>query len=171
MSLDDFYLSSTGLASTETTLFIFNKELFRDLTPQGVVYEPFRVMVSNRLATNGSQWANTFERYNSGTYNNQWMIVDYNRLAQSPKDLQDGVLTVLEQVPNKVIIEDQTKALREKSYWASYNRAFYPEIQELVGQNAMIKQYGDWFTHDKTARAKIYGRDHVKVNTSESIWL
>ena len=29
LSLDDFLLSSSGLATTETTLFIYDKELFR----------------------------------------------------------------------------------------------------------------------------------------------
>ena len=64
MSLDDFYLISSGLAATETTLFIYNKELFRDLQVEGVVYEPIRVMVSNRLSSNGQQWANMFQQHN-----------------------------------------------------------------------------------------------------------
>ena len=91
------------------------------------------------------------------------MIVDYKKLAESPVELLDGVFTVLEQLPNKVVIEDQTKALRRDTYWGSYNRAFYPEIQELTGQNDKVKQFGDWFTHDKTPRALIYKRDHNKV--------
>ena len=64
MSLDDFYLISSGLAATETTLFVYDKELFRNLTSEGIVYEPVRVMASNRLAKNGSEWTNTFKEYN-----------------------------------------------------------------------------------------------------------
>ena len=63
-SLDDFYLTSAGLATTETTLFVYNKELLRNLTPQNVVYEPVRVAVANRLAQFGSQWATIFEKHN-----------------------------------------------------------------------------------------------------------
>ena len=64
LSLDDYYLISSGLASTETSLFIYDQELFRNLTPFDAVYEPIRVMVSNRLAKNGSEWANIFRKHN-----------------------------------------------------------------------------------------------------------
>ena len=64
LSLDDYYLISSGLASTETSLFIYDQELFRNLTPFDAVYEPIRVMISNRLAKNGSEWANIFRKHN-----------------------------------------------------------------------------------------------------------
>ncbi len=64
LSLDDFYLTSAGLATTETTLFLYNKELTRLQDPATVVFEPVRVMVSNRLSTNGRDWAATFEKHN-----------------------------------------------------------------------------------------------------------
>ena len=64
MSLDDFYLVSSGLAATETTLFTYDKELLRDLQVVGAVMEPIRVMAANRLAENGSQWMNVFKEFN-----------------------------------------------------------------------------------------------------------
>ena len=82
-SLDDFYLTSSGLAATETTLFVYDQELFRNLTAKGTVYEPVRVMVSNRLSKNGTEWTELFRQHNSGTYNNQWMVVDYNQLISN----------------------------------------------------------------------------------------
>lgn len=63
-SLDDFYLTSAGLASTETTLFVYNKELYGNLSHEDVVYEPIRVSVANRLSQFGSQWAKIFEKHN-----------------------------------------------------------------------------------------------------------
>ena len=62
-SLDDFYLTSAGLATTETTLFVYNKELYRNLSSDFAVYEPIRVMVANRLAQFASQWGKMFEKY------------------------------------------------------------------------------------------------------------
>ena len=172
-SLDDFYLTSSGLAATETTLFVYDQELFRNLTVKGSVYEPIRVMVSNRLAKNGSDWTNIFRKHNSGTYNNEWMVVDYNLLKEhgssKAEPLPNGVLTVLEQLPDQIIAKDQTSALNNQSYWASYNRAYYPEIFERTGASKMVEKYGEWFTHDKTPRAKIFRRDHNKVSDVTSM--
>ena len=172
-SLDDFYLTSSGLAATETTLFVYDQELFRNLTVKGSVYEPIRVMVSNRLAKNGSDWTNIFRKHNSGTYNNEWMVVDYNLLMEhgstKAEPLPNGVLTVLEQLPDQIIAKDQTSALNNQSYWASYNRAYYPEIFERTGASKMVEKYGEWFTHDKTPRAKIFRRDHNKVSDVTSM--
>ncbi len=58
------------------------------------------------------------------------------------------------------------QVLRTKGYWGSYNRAFYPELFELTGAPELVEKYGDWFTHDKTPRAKIMERDHGKVGKS-----
>ena len=167
-SLDDFYLTSSGLAATETTLFVYDQELFRNLTVKESVYEPIRVMVSNRLAKNGSDWTNIFREHNSGTYNNEWMVVDYDLLKKHKGTkgvpLPNGVLTVLEQLPGQIVAKDQTNVLNDKSYWSSYNRAYYPEIFERSGAPDMVDKYGDWFTHDKTPRANIFRRDHNKVS-------
>ena len=42
MSLDDFYLVSSGLAAMETTLFVYDKELYRDSKTNNIIYEPIR---------------------------------------------------------------------------------------------------------------------------------
>ena len=57
----------------------------------------------------------------------------------------------------------QTRTLREAGYWASYNRPAYEEHQEKVGGNEKAAEFGDWFTHEQTARAKIFRRDQDKV--------
>lgn len=54
--------------------------------------------------------------------------------------------------PGKIIWADQSDQLNRLGYWGSYNRAFYPEIQELTGQNEKAAEFGDWFTHNKTNR-------------------
>ena len=59
----------------------------------------------------------------------------------------------------------QTSSLREEGYWASYNRPAYEEHQEKVGGNEKVAEFGDWFTHGDTARAKIFRRDQHKVHT------
>ena len=50
----------------ETTNGNFNPVLWNDITP-ACVFEPLRVMVSNRLASSGREWTQIFAQYNSGT--------------------------------------------------------------------------------------------------------
>ena len=35
-------------------------------------------MVANRLSRTGSEWTSIVSWHNSGTYNNQWMVVNMN---------------------------------------------------------------------------------------------
>ena len=64
MSLDDFYLVSSGLAAMETTLFVYNKELFRNSVATDMVFEAIRVLTAIRLANSGPEWTDTFMKYN-----------------------------------------------------------------------------------------------------------
>lgn len=47
----------------------------------------------------------------SGTYNNQYMVIDLNRIVLN-KHLGDGALWVVEQIPGLVVGADQTAVLR-----------------------------------------------------------
>ena len=44
------------------------------------------------MAANGPEWANYSMRYNSGTYNNQYMVIDTN-LFKKNYPLKDNLLT------------------------------------------------------------------------------
>lgn len=54
------------------------------------------------------------------SYNNEWMIVDYNKFTPG-MPLNNGLLTVLDQIPGTVTWSDQTNLLRSQKYFASYN--------------------------------------------------
>ena len=54
-------------------------------------------------------WRDSQSLARSGTYNNQWMIVDYNKLKESPQELSDGVFTVAEQIPGDVKVVDEVR--------------------------------------------------------------
>lgn len=105
----------------ETTIGNRNPKLWQFVYPKGSVLEWLRSMVANHLALNGPSWANVFKKFNSGTYNNQWMIVDYGAFTPGKFKKQSGLLTVLEQLPGMVLVEDKTLELYNKTYWASYN--------------------------------------------------
>ena len=60
-SIDDFLLTSAGLATTETTLFIHDHDAYYDTSHPQIVFEPLRVMTANRLAKTGKEWVETFQ--------------------------------------------------------------------------------------------------------------
>lgn len=116
----------------------------------------------------GKQWTEVFARHNSGTYNNQWMVVDY-KLFKPGKPLRDGLFWVLEQLPSLIESKDMTDVLRAQSFWPSYNTPFFPSVFNLSGAPAMVEKYGDWFSYDKTPRALIFKRDQSKVTDMDSM--
>lgn len=167
---DDYYLLSSGMASLETTIENNNKKIAkRNTLPIECVLEGVRAMVANRIATNGPQWAKIFSAYNSGTYNNQWMVVDYNLFTPGRTLPDQGLLIVLEQLPGYIKYEDLTPILKEQQYWGSYNTPYFPEVIKRSKQQDMINQYGDLFTYKNAPRAKIMRRDQGNVTDMKSM--
>ena len=103
----------------ETTIGNSNPDLMKYIQPKSVL-EWVRVTVANRLANSGMSWSSIFERHNSGTYNNQWMILDY-KLFTAGQALQPDTLWILEQIPGTVQMADMTILFEQQGYWPSYN--------------------------------------------------
>jgi hypothetical protein len=62
----------------QTTNQIFNTTLYEQVVP-GSLLAWQRVRVANMLASSGAEWASLVAQYNSGTYNNQYMVFDSSR--------------------------------------------------------------------------------------------
>jgi len=163
-SIDDFYQLSTKLVVMETTNGLLNNKLYVYVTPTNVL-SWVRIIVANRMARDGKEWVQIFSNYNSGTYNNQWIIVDYE-LFTPYLPLRDGLLTIAEQIPNLVKSADVTSYLRN-GYWPSFNIPFFKEIFDASGFNDAIKTYGDWLTYDLSPRAQIFRRDANNVKNMD----
>ncbi|XP_053324923.1 putative phospholipase B-like 2 [Spea bombifrons] len=166
---DDFYLLSSGLVTLETTIGNSNPQLWKYIQPEGSVSEWLRNIVANRLAASGQEWAAVFEKFNSGTYNNQWMIVDYNKFRAGQTKAPAGILTVLEQLPGMVVKADKSDELYKSGYWASYNIPYFKEIFNASGQPELVEKYGDWFTYDRNPRAQIFRRNQTNVQDLNSM--
>ncbi|CAL1540352.1 unnamed protein product [Lymnaea stagnalis] len=165
---DDFYAISSGLVSQETTIGNSNPDLLKYITFTSVL-EGFRSMVANRISSTGKEWADTFSQFNSGTYNNQWMIVDYKRFQPLQTTSVPGLFYLIEQIPGTIVSQDLTELLYNQSYFGSYNVAYFPSIFNASGMPALVKQFGDWFTYDKNPRALIFKRDVGKVKDLDSM--
>lgn len=59
------------------------------------------------MAKTGDEWTEIFSRYNSGTYNNQYMVIDTKafNVGVGP---QAGFLWIVEQMPSKIVRQDVT---------------------------------------------------------------
>eukprot|EP01102_Stenamoeba_stenopodia_P010535 TRINITY_DN3186_c0_g1_i1.p1 TRINITY_DN3186_c0_g1~~TRINITY_DN3186_c0_g1_i1.p1 ORF type:complete len:467 (+),score=75.15 TRINITY_DN3186_c0_g1_i1:51-1403(+) len=131
-SNDDFYMiQPSKLVVTETTNTVLNYTVYQYLTVNCVFYF-YRVVVANRLAWNGSDWINIFTKYNSGTYNNQMIIVDYKKFTPN-ETLPAGTVMIVEQMPGDYYMADVSSIVNEQKYWPSYNRPYFPEVFEALG--------------------------------------
>uniref|UniRef100_A0AAV2LRY3 Phospholipase B-like n=1 Tax=Knipowitschia caucasica TaxID=637954 RepID=A0AAV2LRY3_KNICA len=165
-SLDDFYLLGSGLLMTQTSISVFNSSLFSSLRPHSLLAW-HRVRLANALARTGPQWAQVFSKFNSGTYNSQYMVLDLGRVTLR-HSIREGALTVVEQIPGKVMHSEQTQALR-RGYWPSYNIPFHAEIYNLSGFVVMWRRFGEDFSYDLSPRAKILRRDQARVHNLDSL--
>jgi hypothetical protein len=162
-SADDFYqIPSTNMVATETTLAVYDTAPYKKVTPQGL-FSFVRGPVSNRLAKNGREWTQLFGMYNSGTYNNQWMVVDFKEFTPG-LPLGPDTLWVAEQMPGYFAAAAQTQTL-EYGYFPSYNQALFPATQVLVGMPAQANNTngGTLNTYDLAPRATIFRRDGNSV--------
>lgn len=165
---DDFTIASSGLTILETTIGNSNPDLWTKIKPQTML-EGIRSTVANRLATDGKSWTDIFAKHNSGTYNNQWMVVNYNLFKPGSPELSSNLLWVLEQIPGYTRAADLTKVVSEQGYWPSYNSPYFKDVFNMSGNYKLIKEYGDWFSYENTPRAKIFKRDAVKVTDISSM--
>lgn len=164
-STDDYYLLSSGLVVTETTISMLTDEPYDMLDDNKAKVPDFmRIMVSNRLAKNGADWARYMTKTSAGTYSSQWVIVDYN-LFNPGSPVKTGTLTVLEQVPGMSRTADLSARLQERGFWASENRAWFPEIRKSIGAADAEDLHGRLFSAEHNPRANIFAATAPKVQT------
>jgi len=166
-SSDDFYILGSGLVITETTLTILNEALYKHADPASTVPAVVRSLVANLLASDAQSWVSIFSKYNSGTYNNQWMILDMNKFEPT-KPLVPGTFIVLEQIPGKIVSRDMSEHLDRNKYWGSYNRPYFNEINKASMFKTASALHGEDFTYLSSPRAKILARDHERVTDAQS---
>ena len=151
-SKDDFYALSSGLSVLETSLTVFDKSIYGELSPRSVPCWA-RVHVANRAAATADGWASIFGEHNSGTHNNQWIATDYKRLPTSGGALPPNTAWMLEQMPGKVVAEDVTDVLAEDTFLYSINIPKFEVIFDLSGYNETA------FNYTTDVRAQMFRRD------------
>ncbi|XP_015763046.1 PREDICTED: phospholipase B-like 1, partial [Acropora digitifera] len=97
VSLDDFYIMDSGLVMLQTTNDVFNTSLLKFVSSNSLLAW-HRVRLANLMAHSGKEWSDVYKQYNSGTYNNQYMLLDLKKV-ELKKTLQNGALWIVEQIP------------------------------------------------------------------------
>ena len=112
-----------------------------------------------------------FKENNTGTYNSQWIIIDYNRFKGFLIGKNDftKIIYVLEQTPGSIVSHDLSTYLEDKGYYASFNRAFFSETKESLNQQLLNNLYGDAFDYEGGVRKEIFKRLDGNVNTFEDV--
>mgnify|MGYP001200651857 FL=1 len=150
-STDDWYITDQQLLVTETTTQVEDESILRDIDPRTQVVSWVRTMVANRLAHTGAEWAKHYVDGNSGTYNCQWMVLDY-KLFQKGTPPTAGFFTMTEIIPGLYRTEDMTSTLLNRGktkcqdneanhddcmsqhmYWPSVNRPYWSNIRQRAG--------------------------------------
>lgn len=173
-SLDDWYMTHEGLAVMETTNAVYDISRFSEYVSPKTVSEFLRVMIANFLATDGHSWITHFSRWNSGTYNNQWMVLNMAAIKNLGNPLPAGTFWVAEQLPGEtaplgVTSADMTDHLNRHGYWASYNIPYFANVFNLSGHRKKLKEYGDFFSYTKCQRARIFARNQSNVVDLQSM--
>eukprot|EP00483_Globobulimina_turgida_P001708 UN01710 len=163
-SLDDFYLMDSGLAMLQTTNSIPNNTVYDLVTPYSL-YAWQRVRIANALSKTGEEWYKNVANQNSGTYNNQYMIINY-ALFKPNEPLADNFLWVIEQMPGLVAGQDMTDIV-ERGYWGSYNVPAIEEIYIRSGYPGLVEKFGPQESYDLAPRARIFRRDANSVSDLE----
>jgi len=155
---DDWYITSNKMLVEETTNDFYDASLYSLITAN-CVSEFIRVMVANHQGTDGRSWVELFQTENSGTYCNQWMVVDYKKVTPgktNQTNLLPDTFWVAEQMPGNVTSGDMTHVLTEFGYWPSYNTPYFKNVFDASGFQTMVDQFGPFFTYNNTARANIF---------------
>ena len=104
-----FYHKKNVESIFETTNNILNFTIYKNVSSKSLLYW-VRVIVANRLAPSAEEWTKIFEKENSGTYNNQFVILDLNKIDLKKKSqLPEKTLMIIEQIPGQTFVNDVTE--------------------------------------------------------------
>lgn len=168
-SIDDFYITDNDLYITETTNSVFNTTIYDELTPKCLL-SWIRTLVANRMAHTGKEWAEIFVKENSGTYNNQFDILDMKLINLTSKTIEQGALYIVEQLPGFYDMADVTHVLK-RGYFPSYNIPYFDSTRRRAGYYEKIAgdpTLKDSYDYHTCIRANMFRRDQGKVVDMQS---
>jgi len=162
---DDFYQIDSNIVILQTTLSVINKYIYRNsIKIEDYIPEFMRLMIINYTSNSGEEWKENYKFYKNHMYITQWIVIDYNVLDQINKEINSfqvrssrkrgysnlntlqlervaekyknrGLIFLVEEVPTSISFEDISKYFLKNGYFGSFNIAYFPHHQELIGLN------------------------------------
>ena len=164
-SSEDFWITDNGLLILETTFNNKNTTLQLEVKDSKTkLLTWIRNYHASWIANSGEEWADAFLRENSGTYNNQYVIVDAKVLVPKQKPTKD-LIWITETMPKMERKLDVTDVLVNDGYFPSINVPYIRDIYEIA--NYSIDQDGNMVDYYNANRFKIFQRDAKNVTTFE----
>lgn len=172
-SQQDFCIMSSGMVAITTTLPVLDNSVLANLTPESVPGF-IRFTIAMRTTDSGADFVKTMARYNSGSFTNQWMIVDLKRLRGDSDvggvggGVDPGFLTIAEQLPTHFHSEDMTRLLLQ-GYWPSYNRPYFDDVSKGLGYPAAVAKSGQFWDYQRYCGASIFRRDAGEIESASDL--
>lgn len=167
-SFDDFYINDQGLFVLETTINNFNEELYKKVVPQNL-FTWIRGVHATWTSDSGKEWTETFIKHNSGTYNNEYLVVDSKKFVEKQKPEAD-LLWIIEQYPGTYRSQDITDVLVKQGFFPSFNTPWFEDLYELAGFPEIVDSWGEdgnYWTYNTSARYYLFFREVPRIKTFE----
>lgn len=132
-SQDDFYILDNNKFVAETSLGNYNNSVYDWIHYDSIPYW-VRITVANFVFKDQKTWVDTYFRERSGTYANQWLVVDYDKFEQYKSNFSAGqdVIWMVEEFYGFTSVNDLTATmLAEQNFVASYNVPYDPTIEKV----------------------------------------
>ncbi|CAL5983138.1 Phospholipase_B [Hexamita inflata] len=163
-SFDDWYQTDSGMMWFETTNSIYEHKIYELCSTESVMTW-IRAPLAGRMAEDAEHFSVLISKYNSGTYNNQWVSLD---LKKFDAKATENVLWVMEQIPGKSASYDATDRLLKDGFFPSYNIPSQRELRIVSGYPAQEAKNVS-LSYDKAARGQIFKRDAPKIENIEQM--
>lgn len=162
-SIDDFFVvkGKGHFGVQETTNSLYNLKLLNTIQSSTALSWQ-RSTAANQLATSGENWAAYFATVSSGTYTNQWMVLDFNKFTPGAAP-SEGFFTVYEEVPGLYHTADMTHTLVQQSYWSSYNNPYFSDIRQASGYQKLCDIGIVGNCYDQAPRHIIFAEQQASV--------
>jgi len=105
-----------------------------------------RVYYAMLTADNGKEWTENYIIQNSGTYNNEYIVLDAKKFTPGVKP-QSDLMWMIEQLPSMYHSEDITSQFVQKNWWPGINTPYFQDIYDAANYTAQNSSY--WTYYDQ----------------------